>query len=92
MKGNKLKMRRIESKIKGSCQASTRDSEKKNVGGRQPRPATRKRKKMLAAAGLDQRLEKEKKMLAAAGLDPRLEENKIPKAPDDSRLNGHSVS
>ena len=46
---------------------------------------------MLAAAGLDQRLEKEKKMLAAAGLDPRLEENKIPKAPDDSRLNGHSV-
>ena len=47
---------------------------------------------MLAAAGLDQRLEKEKKMLAAAGLDPRLEENKIPKAPDDSRLNGQFVS
>ena len=76
MNGNELKMRRIESKIKGSRQASTRDS----------------KKKMLAAAGLDQRLEKEKKMLAAAGLDPRLEENKIPKAPDDSRLNGHPVS
>ena len=84
--------RRIESKMKGSRQASTRDSKKKMLAAASLDQRLEKEKKMLAAAGLDQRLEKEKKMLAAAGLDPRLEENKIPKAPDDSRLNGHSVS